>query len=330
MRLARWVRAALLSAFGALALLVSTFAPAAAQSDYPTKPIRMVVGFAAGGGNDIFARLVGAKLGEILGQQVIVENKPGAAGRLSAEYVSHQPADGYTLLVGASGAMAIGPAIYSDLPYQTNKTFAPIGMIANFPLIMTIAANNPSANLKEFVAWMKQHPDKANYATSSPAFTITVELLKLKSGMPGVAIPYKSSNEMNLSVIAGQTAMTIADGPPTVPQVKAGKERALAVTGKERSPELPDVPTMAEAGYPGVEVSLWSGVFAPAATPTAITAKLSKAFAQAIADPGVAQKLKAMAVNPGGADPAEFRRIIDSDTAKLRDVVNAAHLHFED
>lgn len=330
MRLTKVACAAVLSAAGALLLAASALAPAVAQPAYPTKPIRMVVGFAAGGGNDIFARLVGAKLGEILGQQVIVENKPGAAGRLSAEYVSHQPADGYTLLVGASGAMAIGPAIYPHLSYQTNKTFAPIGMIANFPLIMTIAADNPSKNLKEFVAWMKQHPDKANYATSSPAFTITVELLKLKSGMPGVAIPYKSSNEMNLAVISGQTAMTIADGPPTVPQVKAGKERALAVTGKERSPELPDVPTMAEAGYPGVEVSLWSGVFAPAATPPAVVDKLSKAFAQAVADPGVAQKLKAMAVNPGGADPAQFRRIIDNDIVKFRDVVSAAHLHFEE
>lgn len=330
MRLSHVVRAALLSAAGLLLVVAaSVVAPAAAQTDFPTKPIRLVVGFAAGGGNDIFARLVGAKLGQILGQQIVVENKPGAAGRLSAEYVSHQPADGYTLLVGASGAMAIGPAIYSDLQYQTNKTFTPIGMIANFPLIMTIAADNPSKNLKEFVAWMKLHPDKANYATSSPAFTITVELLKLKSGMPGVAIPYKSSNEMNLAVISGQAAMTIADGPPTVPQVKAGKERALAVTGKERSPELPDVPTMAEAGYPGVEVSLWSGVFAPAATPPAVVGKLSTAFAQAIADPGVAQKLKAMAVNPGGADPAEFRRIIDSDIVKFREVVTAAHLHFE-
>ena len=321
-------RRALGAALTAL-LLTAAAVPAAAQSDYPTKPIRMIVGFAAGGGNDIFARLVGAKLGELLGQQVVVENKPGAAGRLSAEYVAHQPADGYTLLVGASGAMSIGPAIYSDLQYQTNKTFTPIGMIANFPLIMVIGADNPSKDLKEFVQWMKQHPDKANYASSSPAFTITIELLKLKTGMPGTAIPYKSSNEMNLSVISGQTAMTIADGPPTVPQVKAGKEKALAVTGKERAPELPDVPTMAEAGYPGVEVSLWSGVFAPAATPPAIVDKLRKAFAQVIADPGVAQKLRALAVSPGGATPDEFRRIIDSDIVKYREVMQAAHLKFD-
>jgi len=312
-----------------VAMAAGAIAPAQAQGDYPTRPIHLVVGFAAGGGNDIFARLVGAKLGDILGQTVVVENRPGAAGRLSAEYVSHQAADGYTLLVGASGAMAIGPAIYADLPYQTNKTFVPIGMIGNFPLIMVIGADNPSANVKDFVAWMKQHPDKANYASSSPAFTITTELLKLKTGMPGVAIPYKSSNEMILSVIQGQTAMTIADGPPTVPQVKAGKVKALAVTGKERSGELPDTPSMAEAGFPSVDVHLWSGVFAPAATPPAIVAKLQKAFAESIADAGVAAKLKAMAVNPGGATPEEFRKIIDSDIAKFSEVVKAANLKFE-
>ncbi len=323
----RWGRGL---AFAALLLASAAVAPARAQNDYPARPIKMVVGFAAGGGNDIFARLVGAKLGDILRQTVVIENKPGAAGRLSAEYVAHQPADGYTLLVGASGAMSIGPAIYPDLPYQTNKTFVPLAMIGNFPLIMAIGADNPSNNVKEFVEWMKKHPDKANYASSSPAFTITIELLKLKTGMPGVMIPYKSSNEMILSVISGQTAMTIADGPPTVPQVKAGKVKALAVTGAERSDELPNVPSMSEAGYPAVDVHLWSGVFTPAGTPPAIVAKLEKALDQAIHDPGVSSKLKAMAVNPGGATPAQFRQTIDSDIVKYGEVVKAANLHFEE
>ncbi len=328
MEFAKSRRGMLLTAFAALATALPV-APAAAQMRYPTKPIKLVVGFAAGGGNDIFARLVGAKLGEILGQQIVVENRPGAGGRLSAEYVSNQAADGYTLLVGASGAMAIGPAIYSDLKYDSLKTLSPLGMIANFPLIMVVGVNNPARDVKEFVAWMKAHPDQANYASSSPAFTITTELLKLDTGMPGTMIPYKSSNEMILSVIAGQAAMTIADGPPTVPQVKAGKVEALAVTGKERSPLLPDVPSMAEAGYPGVDVRLWSGVFAPAATPPAIAVKLEKALRQAVADPAVSAKLKNMAVDPGGADAAQFRAIIASDIVKFSKVVKAAHLHFE-
>jgi tripartite-type tricarboxylate transporter receptor subunit TctC len=329
MRCGRFVRACFLSGIAVAWLTAVAAAPAAAQADYPNRPIHLVVGFAAGGGNDIFARLVGAKVSEILHQPVVVENRPGAGGRLAPEYVTQQAADGYTLFVGPSGAMAVAAAIYPDLKYSPTKDFVPLAMIANFPLIMVVSANNPAKNVKEFVEWMKQHPDKANYASSSPAFTITTELLKLKTGMPGVEIPYKSSNEMVLSVMQGQSAMTIADGPPVVPQVKAGKVKALAVTGGERSPLLPDVPSMVEAGYPSVDVHLWSGVFAPAKTPAPIVAKLRTAFSQAIQDPGVSKKLSALAVNPGGATPAQFEQIIQKDTATFSSVVKAAHLHFE-
>ncbi|MFZ0609397.1 MAG: tripartite tricarboxylate transporter substrate binding protein [Xanthobacteraceae bacterium] len=330
MRARQITRRSILSVAAGLMASPAVIVPARAQADYPSRPIHLVVGFAAGGGNDIFARLVGAKVSQILGQPVVVENKPGAGGRIAPEYVTQQPADGYTLFVGPSGAMAVAAAIYSDLKYSPTKSFVPVAMIANFPLIMVIAADNPSKNVKDFVAWMKAHPDKANYASSSPAFTITTELLKLKTGMPGTMIPYKSSNEMILSVIQGQTAMTIADGPPTVPQVKGGKVKALAVTGAERSPLLPDVPSMAEAGYPSVDVHLWSGVFAPTGTPAPVVAKLQKAFNDAIHDPGVSAKLSAMAVNPGGATPDQFEKIIQSDITKFRDVAKAANLKFED
>ena len=147
-------------------LFGAAIAPASAQSDYPSRPIHLVVGFAAGGGNDIFARLVADKASQILGQTVVVENKPGAGGRLSAEYVSNQTPDGYTLLVGAAGAMSLAAAIYPDLKYHPSKTLTPLAMIANFPLILVEGADNPSKNVKEFVAWMKEHPDKANYASS--------------------------------------------------------------------------------------------------------------------------------------------------------------------
>jgi tripartite-type tricarboxylate transporter receptor subunit TctC len=157
-----------------------------------------------------------------------------------------------------------------------------------------------------------------------------MEQLKLKSGMPGVMIPYKSSNEMILSVIEGQTVAAIADPPPTVPQVKAGKVKALAVTGAERLAELPDVPSMAEAGYPNVDMQGWSGIFMPVATPPAITAKLEKALSQSIRDPDVSAKLKNLAVTPGGGPPDEFRRIVEDDIGKVRDVVKAANLTFEE
>ena len=323
-------RRSVLGGFAAPVAAAVLLAPARAQSGYPNRPVRLIVGFAAGGGNDIFARLVGAKLSEILSQPVVVENRTGAGGRLSGEYVSNQPADGYTLLVGAIGAMSIAAAIYPDLKYHPIKTLTPLAMIGNFPLIMAVSSDNPSRNVKELVESGKHHPDKANYPSTSPLFTIAMEQLKLKSGMPGVMIPYKSSNEMILSLIEGQTMAAIADPPPTVPQVKAGKIKALAVTGSERLAELPDVPSMAEAGYPNVDMQGWSGIFAPAATPPAITAKLEKALSQSIRDPEVSAKLKNLAVAPGGGPPDDFRRIVEDDIVKVRDVVKAANLKFEE
>ena len=323
-----WRRAAL------AALLAGAISPAWAQTDaatnYPTKPVRMIVGFAAGGGNDIFARLVGQKLGDILGQSIVIENRPAAGGRQAAEYVANQPADGYTLLVGASGMMSVAAAVYPNLRYHPTKSFIPLSMIASFPLIMSVPVDNPSKSVAELAAFAKQHPDRANYGTTSPAFTIAAELLKLKTGMPGVAIPWKSSTEMLLCVISEQCLMAIADGPPTVPLVKAGKVHALAVTGTERSSELPDVPSMAEAGFPEVDIHLWSGVFAPAATTPAIARKLEAALQQAILAPEVAPKLKAMAVTPGGTSSEEFRRKIDADIKAFEGVVKAANLTFED
>jgi tripartite-type tricarboxylate transporter receptor subunit TctC len=319
----------------AIAVLAAIAAhPASAQGDvaanYPNRPIRLIVGFAAGGGNDLFARLVGQKLSENIGQPVIIENKAGAGGRIAVEYVKSQPADGYTIMVAASGQMAIAAAIYPKLSYHPTRDFLPLTMIASFPLILAGPANDTIKSVKDLVAYGKANPDKSNYATSSPAFTITTELFKLKTGMPAVAVPYKSSNEMMLSVAGGNTLFSIADGPPTMPLVQGGKIRALAVTGSQRSSELPDVPSMAEAGYPEVNIGLWSGLFVPAGTPPAITNKLATEARRALADPGVRDKLKAMAVNPGGGPGEEFRKAIDSDIKVFADVVEAANLKFEE
>ena len=314
----------------ALALAAAALAPAQAQSEYPNKPIRVIVGFAAGGGNDIFARLVGAKLQELTGQTVVIENKPGAGARIGNEYAANQPADGYTLLVAASGGMSIASAIYPKLGYHPTKSFVPLTMIANFPLILAVPASHPAKDVKELVAWMKANPDKSNYATSSPAFTIATELFKLKTGAPGQPIPYKSSNESLVSVVGGQTLLTIADGPPTVPLVKGSQVKALAVTGAVRSAELPDVPSMAEAGVPEVNTKLWSGLFVQAATPAPIVKKLEETLRKVIADPEVSAKLKAMAVNPGGGSSDEFRAMIDADIRTTAEVVKAANLEFKE
>src|SRR5262252_1023749 len=325
-------RSLLMAGLAALAAIAAH--PASAQGDaaanYPNRPIRLIVGFAAGGGNDLFARLIAQKLGEYLGQNVVVENKPGAGGRLAVEFVKSQPADGYTVMVAASGQMAIAAAIYPKLVYHPTRDFIPLTMIASFPLILAGPANDTIKSVKDLVAYGKANPDKSNYATSSPAFTITTELFKLKTGMPGVAVPYKSSNEMMLSVAGGNTLFSIADGPPTMPLVQGGKIRALAVTGSERSSELPDVPSMAEAGYPEVNIGLWSGVFVSASTPPAIAHKLDTEVRRALADGGVREKLRAMAVDPGGGPGEEFRKKIDGDIKVFADVVKAANLKFEE
>jgi tripartite-type tricarboxylate transporter receptor subunit TctC len=322
-----YTRALLAAAFAGFAAIAAQ--PAAAQGDYPSKPIRLIVGFAAGGGNDLFARLVGQKMSEYLGQNIVIENKAGAGGRLAVEFVKNQPADGYTVMVAASGQMAIAAAIYPKLSYHPTRDFLPLTMIASFPLILAGPMDDGIKTVKDLVAYGKAHPDKSNYATSSPAFTITTELFKLKTGMPAVAVPYKSSNEMMLSVAGGNALFSIADGPPTVPLVQGGKIRALAVTGSQRSSELPDVPSMAEAGYPEVNIGLWSGLFVSANTPPAIAKKLDDAARRALADAGVREKLKAMAVDPGGGPGEEFRRRIDGDIKMFTDVVQAANLKFE-
>jgi tripartite-type tricarboxylate transporter receptor subunit TctC len=300
-----------------------------AQSDFPSRPIHFIVGFAAGGGNDLFARLVVQKLQQNTGATTVIENKVGAGGRLAAEYAAKQPADGYTVLVGATGQMAIAAAIYPKLPYHPTKSFIPLNMIASFPLVLVVPADHPAKSVKDLVAWAKANPAKSNYGTSSPAFTIASELLKLKTGMPGVAIPYKSSNESNLSVVGGQSLFTISDGPPVIPLVQGGKIRALAVTGSERSPELPDVPSMAEAGLPDVNTQLWSGFFVPTGTPAPVVAKLTAELGKALADAGVQDGLKKMAVKPGGPTGDAFGKVIEADIKSFSDVVKAANLKFE-
>ena len=297
--------------------------------DYPSRPIRVIVGFAAGGGNDLFARLVIQKFQEQTGHKAIIENKPGAGGRLASEYVAKQAPDGYTVMVGATGQMSIATAVIHNITYNAMTSFIPLNMIASFPLVLVVPGDHPANNVKELVAWAKAHPDKSNYGTSSPAFTIAAELLKLKTGMPAVAIPFKGSNESNTCVLSEQCLFTISDGPPAIPLVLAHKTKALAVTGSERSPLLPNVPTMAEAGYPEVNIELWSGFFVPAGTPKPIVDQLTRELGKALADAHVQEGLKKMAVTPGGPTGAAFGKVIAKDIETYKGVAAAAHLKFD-
>jgi tripartite-type tricarboxylate transporter receptor subunit TctC len=312
----------------AATMLAAGATPPQAQSDaakYPTKPIRVIVGFAAGGGNDIFARMITQKLQERTGWTVIVENRPDAGGRLSADYVAGQPGDGYTVLVGASGAMAIGQLIFKT-GYETLKSFTPVTMIADFPLFLVVSGNHPAKTLRELVDWTKANPDKANYATSSPAFTLPTELFKMRTGAQGVGIPFKSSNEMLLGVISGNAAMAIVDPPPTIAQVQGGKLRALAVTASKRMRELPNVPTMAEAGVNHMVVGLWSGFFLPAGTPKPIVDRFAKELRTVILETDAKTKLTAMAVTPSGISPEEFAKHIAAEQKMWTGVIKTANL----
>ncbi len=314
----------------ALTLAVASIDRAESQEAFPSKPIRILVGFAAGGGNDLLARIVAQKLSENIGQPVVVENKAGAAGRLAAEYMQGQPADGYTVLVGATGQLAVSSAIYPNLPFHPTKTLRPLIMLASYPLIIAAPATDNIKSVQELVAWAKANPQQSNYASSSPAFTIPTELFKLKTGMPAQQIPYKSTNEMALSVVAGQTLFTIADPSAVVPLAQSGKIRALAVAGAARLAALPDVPTMAEVGLADVDIRpQWSGAFVVAGTPPAIAAKLEAELRRALADAGVRDKIRAITYEPGGGTGEEFARRIDGDIRIFSDVVRAANLKFE-
>jgi len=310
-----------------LALAASSALAEEDASKYPSRPIRIIVGFAAGGGNDVIARIYAQKLSEVLGQPVIVENKPGAGAIVATEYVSKAAADGYTLLVGASG-MAINQSLYARLPYDSVRDFVAISELASFPLLMIVNASSPIKSVAEFVAYAKANADKMNYATSSATFQLVTELFKQKTGAPMQAIPYKSANEMVLAVISGQVTTTIADSGPVSPQVKAGAVRALAVTAPKRMADFPDVPTMREAGA-DVDAIIWTGVFAPKATPPEIAKKLEGEFMKIAKLPDVVARLKAIGVDAAGTSTDEFTKIIQSEITRWGDVVKSANIKIE-
>ena len=296
-------------------------------SKYPSRTIRIVVGFAAGGGNDIIARIYAQKLSEDLGQPVIVENKPGAGAILAAEYVSKAVPDGYTLLVGATG-MAINQSLYARLPYDSVRDFVAISELASFPLLMVVNASSPIKSVAELVAYAKANADKMNYSSSSATFQLVTELFKQKTGAPMQMIPYKSANEMVLAVVSGQVTATIADAGPVSPQVKAGTVRALAVTSPKRIADFPDLPTMKEAGA-DVEAMIWTGIFAPKGTPPAIVKKLEGEFMKIARLPEVASRLKAIGVDAVGSSTDEFTRILQDDINRWGAVVKVSNIKIE-
>jgi tripartite-type tricarboxylate transporter receptor subunit TctC len=305
---------------------VLAVAPAAGQDSYPSKPIRIIVGYSAGGGNDIIVRVMQPELAKGLGQSVVVENRPGAQSIVAAELVAKAPADGYTLLMGPSGPMTINPATYSKLPYHPQRDFAPVSMICSFPLIVVVSSSLPVKSIQDLVAYAKANPGKSNYASSAGVFQVATELFKQKTGTRFEMIPYKGSGESIQAVIAGQVTMTIVDPAPAAGPLKAGTIRALAVTSAGRHPNWPDVPTMAEAGVPDMEVPVWTAFFAPAKTPPTIVARLQKEVARVVHVPEVKERFAAMGLVPVGSTQDELARVVARDLDKYTAVAKAANI----
>ena len=321
------IKSAIVATSLALALLTAPGAQAQG-STYPTRTIRIIVPYAAGGGTDLVARVVAQRLQEGLGQTVIVENRPGASGMLGPDVAAKSTPDGYTLLFAATGNMAVSPAVYSKMPYSPLKDFVPISQMVKYPLIMIVNEKHPAATLKDLIAWTKANPDKTNYATASAVFTLSTELFKQKTGTPGQMITFKSSNESVMNVIANQVTFVMAEPPPIVPQVAAGKARALAVASPTRLPELPDVPTMQEAGV-DLNVQLWLGLFAPAGTPPEIVARLEAECQRMARLPEFKQRLRTMSTDTVGSTSAEFFQLVDAEIKMWSDVAKKANIRLE-
>ena len=298
-------------------------------SKYPDKPVRMVIGMPPGGGNDVIVRLIGQKLSEAWGQPVIVENRPGADGIISANLVAKSPADGYTLLVGPSGVMVMNPATYDKLPYDPQKDFVPVTIMAAYPLVLTVNSALPVKSVRELIALAKLKPDQLTYSSGATAFQMATELFKNRTGTDFRHIPYKGLIQSINALLAGNVTISLVDTLPVQPFLKAGKLRALAVTSATRLDFLPDGPTMAEAGIPDLEIRLWSGIFAPAGTPPAIVKQLSSDIVKIIQQPAVKLMFDRLGVVPVGASPEQTAATLHSEIQTWTAIAKSAHIKVE-
>ena len=291
-------------------------------ADYPAKPIRFLVGAAPGGGTDFMARLVAQKLNEAWGQPVIVDNRIGATGLIAMEMLAKATPDGYTLIVFNVGHM-MSAHLARKVAFDPVKDFAPVSLMADGTTLLGIHPSIPARTVREFVAYAKSRPGKLNYGSGGIGGIqhLSTELLKREAGIDLVHVPYKGSGPGALALVSGQVEVFLTNLLALVPLAKNGKVTALAVSGNKRVSVLPDVPTFAEAGYPGVNVSLWQGVFAPAGTPAVIISKLSSTLAASVNTPEVARLLEAQGAQPAGTTPAEFGRFLQQERERWLKIV---------
>lgn len=312
----------------ALAALLCVLSPgtALAQDKYPNKPIRLIVAFPPAGSTDIIARLVGQKLGERLGQQVIIDNRGGAGGTIGTEIAAKANADGYTLTMGTTSTHVIAAAVYSKLKYDPLNDFVPLTLVASTPYLLVVHPGVKANSLKEFVALVKSQPGKMNYASAGTGSTtqLAMEMLKVAAGIDIVHVPYNGNGPAGTATLGGQVQALFGSMPAVLPHAQAGKLRPLAVGTAKRSPALPNVPTVAESGYPGFEVSLWLGFFAPKGTPSAITNRLQGELTKIAQSPEMKEQFNRNGADPVTTTPAELTKLIKVEIDKYTKVIKAA------
>jgi tripartite-type tricarboxylate transporter receptor subunit TctC len=314
-----------------IAVMALAMQSGAHAQQFPTKPVRIVAPFAAGSTIDIIGRIISPRLHEALGQPVIVENRPGAGGMIGVDYVAKSVPDGHTLVIGALGPLAMNPALYPKTPFDPVKDFAAVSLLATGPVVIAVHPSIPAHDIKELVEFARKRPGQLNFGSpgvgSSPH--LTGELFKLITKTNIVHVPYKGNAEAITDLIGGQLSMVFTGVPPVVPLAKAGKVRLLATTGKERMANLPDVPTIKEAGITGADVLIWYGVVAPAGTPKDVIVRLNREIVKAMNTPDVRDKFAQQGVDPAASTPEEFAEFIRTEVARWGKVIRTAGIKLE-
>ncbi|MBC7436279.1 MAG: tripartite tricarboxylate transporter substrate binding protein [Bdellovibrionales bacterium] len=319
-------------ALAALAASVTLLAaPASAQSDYPNKPIRVVVTFPPGGSTDVVMRMLVPRLTEKLGQQIVVDNRPGAGGNIGLAIVAKAPADGYTIGVGAAGGLSANVSLYPNMPFDPARDFKPVTMVAAIPFVIVGHPTLAARNQRELLALAKATPAKLSigHGGNGTAMHLSAQLFSQMSGVQFVEVAYKGSGPAALDVLGGQVPLAVVDLPSALQQIKAGKLIAYAVTSPQRLPMLPDVPTVAEAGLPGYDSTGWFGVVAPAGTPPAVIARLNAEITAALNDNDIKTNMRNLGVEPAPGTPAEFEAYIKSETVKWGKVIKTSGMKLD-
>lgn len=317
-----------------LAALAATLLPATApaqKSDYPNKPIRVVVTFPPGGSSDAMLRLLAPRVSEKLGQQIVVDNKPGAGGNIGLSLVAKAPADGYTLGLGAAGGLSANASLYPQMPFDVLRDFQPITMVAAIPFVIVGSPDNQAKTLQQLIAMAKAQPGKLSMAHggSGTAMHLSTALFEQMADIQLVQVPYRGTGPATLDVLAGQVPLAMSDLPAALQHIRAGKLVAYAVTSPQRLPMLPDVPTVAEAGLPGYDSTGWFGLVAPAGTPAAIVERLNAEFGAALRDEQIQATMRGMGMEPVPGSVKSFDAYIRSETQKWARVIRAANIKLD-